>query len=252
MIAELINAEGVISKNRFTYVVGCDGGHSSVRALLNIAYQQQTYFSHFILMDAILEESYSDKNLHYFLTDKGYLILVPLPEKKYRLIASLKGNHPGKDQVDLSIENFQKILNERGAGNIWIKKSIWSTSANFYHKLADCAMQGNTFLVGDALHQFSPVGGTNMNTGIQDAFHLAEKITLVKKKKQAVSYLESYASERMQAAKKIMAVTENATNLLTRNSSSIEEEQKYLPLMRNRSFIKSALPRLFSGLDFMG
>lgn len=242
--------DGSIKEEEFTHVVGCDGGNSLVRELINIDYQQDHYYAYFILMDALIEHPFSESKLRYYLNEDGYLMLVPLPENAYRIIASFKGSFPGKENVDLTIDHFQKVLNERGLGNIKIIKSIWKTSAGFFQKLASRANAGRIFLAGDALHQFSPVGGTNMNTGIHDAYELGKKVILVARGKRNLDYLNSYHAERIRAAKTIMNATYIATQLVTRTSHLPYEESKYLPVMKNRDFIKSSLPKLFSGMAF--
>lgn len=247
----LKHTDGVTEQAHFSYVIGCDGGHSMVRELLHIPCQQNNYSSYFILADAELNVEQTHQKLYYMMSEQGYLIIAPLPENKHRLIASFKGTLLSKDKVDLSMVHFQKILDERGPGNMAITKISWVTSANFYHQLAVNAQDGRVFLAGDALHLFSPVGGTNMNTGIQDAYNLAQKIAFVKKGIHDDHFLMSYQSERLAVAKQIQGATAMATQLITRSACFPEEEKKYFPMMENRKFLKHSLPQLFAGYDFL-
>lgn len=242
---------GQLEKSHYAHVIGCDGGMSTVRDLIDISCQQENYSSYFVLMDAEIENNFEHSMLHYYLNEEGYLIVVPLPDNKYRLIASFKGDYPGKDNLDLSHAFFQHILDSRGPGHLKIKNSIWTTSAGFYHKLAEDAQKGRVFLAGDALHLFSPVGGTNMNIGIQDAFSLAKKLVSVKKGINPERHLETYREERLRAVSKVKNVTSSATYLVTKAKDVGVDAQKYLPKMKNRKFIKIDLPRLFSGVDFI-
>jgi 2-polyprenyl-6-methoxyphenol hydroxylase-like FAD-dependent oxidoreductase len=244
---QLRHQNGELEQNIFSMVIGCDGGNSRVRELIDINLQEKKYSSYFMLMDAELDHEFNQKKLHYYLNDEGYLMLVPLPENKFRIIASFNGDYPGNDKINLSKPNFQKIVSERGPGNITIKKVFWTTSAGFFHQLAEKAAVERVFIAGDALHQFSPVGGTNMNTGIQDAYNLGQKILLGIE--QNIDCLDLYEKERLSVAKTILNETANATRLLTRNGNSIREENRYLPLMKNRKFIKCLLPKMFSGID---
>ncbi len=251
VVASLKNKNGREINENYSYVIGCDGGNSTVRKLLDISCMQKNYSSYFILMDAEIEHRFSEQKLHYFICDAGYLIMVPLPHNKYRLIASFKGEYPGNDQVNLSKDFFQKIVNERGPGHVHIIKINWATSSSFYHKLANHAQRGRVFLAGDALHQFTPVGGANMNTGIQDAFDIAEMMVLVKNGIHEKRFFKNYGLQRLIIAKRTLDLTATATGLLTRSISLPNEERKYLPIMKNRQFLKSSLPKLFSGIALM-
>jgi 2-polyprenyl-6-methoxyphenol hydroxylase-like FAD-dependent oxidoreductase len=251
VIATLKNYQGATEKVTYKYIIGCDGGNSLVRTKSNIGFEYKEYPCYFILMDAEVSHLYKNEKIRYYLHEDGYLMVVPLPDKKFRLIVSFKGTYPGKGKVDLGKECFQKILDKRGPGHIKIKECLWSTSAGFYHKLAKKSHQGNVYLAGDAFHQFSPVGGSNMNIGIQDACNLAEKMYQIKAGRYEESHLNKYSEERMDIAKKILKLTNTATKLLTRTTCLPDEEKKYLPLLENRQFKKFILPELFSGLKFI-
>lgn len=62
--------------------------------------------------------------------------------------------------------------------------------------LADRWRVGNVFLVGDAAHQFPPMGGFGMNSGIQDVHNLAWKLDAVLAGRAGDALLDSYEEER--------------------------------------------------------
>jgi 2,4-dichlorophenol 6-monooxygenase len=62
--------------------------------------------------------------------------------------------------------------------------------------LAERFQAGRTFLVGDAAHRHSPMGGLGLNTGIQDVHNLAWKLAEVLNSDAPASLLDSYESER--------------------------------------------------------
>ena len=55
---------------------------------------------------------------------------------------------------------------------------------------------GRVFLAGDAAHVHSPAGGQGMNTGMQDAWNLAWKLTMVCRGEARDELLASYSPER--------------------------------------------------------
>lgn len=227
-----------IYNNTYRYLVGCDGGHSVVKTLLDIDDAREEYPAYFVLADVVLNEAIDHKILKYFLTQEGYLIVAPLAKGNVRLIASFKGNYPGATEIDFNISDLEQLIFCRTDMRLTIKKLLWKTSAPFYHRLAKQANIKNVFLVGDALHQFSPVGGTNMNTGIADAYFLGMTLSQVLHQEKPVSFLKNYAIERMQVAKETLEKTKLATVLMT----SVE---KKTDLSGNKKILIDCFKKLF-------
>ena len=60
-----------------------------------------------------------------------------------------------------------------------VERVNWFSTYRVHHRVADRFRQGRAFLLGDAAHIHSPVGGQGMNTGIGDAVNLAWKLAAV-------------------------------------------------------------------------
>jgi hypothetical protein len=67
---------------------------------------------------------------------------------------------------------------------------------------------GRAFLLGDAAHIHSPVGGQGMNTGIGDAINLAWKLAAVVHGRAQPRLLDSYEPERIAFARRLVATTD--------------------------------------------
>jgi hypothetical protein len=80
-------------------------------------------------------------------------------------------------------------------------------SARFRH--------GRAFLLGDAAHIHSPVGGQGMNTGIGDAINLAWKLSAVGARRAPDALLDTYELERMRFARRLVATTDRAFTFVT-------------------------------------
>src|SRR6201999_3977591 len=93
---------------------------------------------------------------------------------------------------------------------IEIERVHWFSTYRVHHRVADRFRQGRTFLLGDAAHIHSPVGGQGMNTGIGDAVNLAWKIADVMHKGADASLLDSYEAERRAFARRLVASTDRA------------------------------------------
>ncbi len=80
--------------------------------------------------------------------------------------------------------------------------------------MADKFRDQRCFLIGDAAHIHSPVGGQGMNTGLQDAYNLAWKLAGVVNRQLYPTILESYVAERMPVAKSLLKTTDSAFNVI--------------------------------------
>src|SRR5205823_9196632 len=72
----------------------------------------------------------------------------------------------------------------------------WFSTYHVHHRVAEHFRRGRAFLLGDAAHIHSPVGGQGMNTGIGDAVNLAWKLAAVIAGRTSERVLATYAPER--------------------------------------------------------
>jgi hypothetical protein len=89
-----------------------------------------------------------------------------------------------------------------------VERVNWFSTYRVHHRVADRFRQGRAFLLGDAAHIHSPVGGQGMNTGIGDAVNLAWKLAAVLNKRAQASLLDSYEAERIAFARRLVATTD--------------------------------------------
>ena len=78
-----------------------------------------------------------------------------------------------------------------------VERVHWFSTYRVHHRVADRFRQGRAFLLGDAAHIHSPVGGQGMNTGIGDAVNLAWKLAAVLQRSCGRALLDSYEPERI-------------------------------------------------------
>ena len=91
-----------------------------------------------------------------------------------------------------------------------VKRVNWFSTYRVHHRVADHFRKGRAFLLGDAAHIHSPVGGQGMNTGIGDAVNLAWKLAAVLHGRADASLLDSYEPERIAFARRLVATTDQA------------------------------------------
>ena len=89
-----------------------------------------------------------------------------------------------------------------------IEQVNWFSTYRVHHRVADHFRTGRAFLLGDAAHVHSPAGGQGMNTGIGDAINLAWKLAAVLSGGAEAKLLDSYETERIAFARKLVATTD--------------------------------------------
>jgi 2-polyprenyl-6-methoxyphenol hydroxylase-like FAD-dependent oxidoreductase len=190
------------------WVAGADGAHSSVRKQLQIPFNGETYSHNFYLADVELADQKLDNNqLQFFLGKTSFAAFFPLPEEnRFRIIGNLPDGFDSKG--DLKAADMLPVLEEVTQQRIAIANDYWTTAYRLHHRMAARFREGRCFLVGDAAHIHSPVGGQGMNTGLQDAYNLAWKLAGVVNKQLAGQILDSYADERMPVAKQLLSTTD--------------------------------------------
>ena len=115
---------------------------------------------------------------------------------------------PGQQDDRLSWDDVSQRVFE------WLRIDVervrWFSTYRVHHRVADRFQKGRAFLLGDAAHIHSPVGGQGMNTGIGDAVNLAWKIADVVHGRADSSLLDSYEPERLAFARHLVATTDQA------------------------------------------
>ena len=196
------------------WVVGCDGAHSFVREHSFIPFEGGAYDESFILADVEMNWPLDRDEVTLFYSEKGLMVVAPLPENRYRIVATVHYAAP-----EPSIPDFEAILRDRGPEHaaISIGKMAWSSRFHIQHRVAKVLRQGRILLAGDAAHVHSPAGGQGMNTGIQDAVSLAHALhqTL---KGGSDTVLKQWEEQRLKVARSVVELTDRMTKVATLSS----------------------------------
>jgi len=98
-----------------------------------------------------------------------------------------------------------------------VRRVNWFSTYHVHHRVAARFRQGRVFLLGDAAHIHSPVGGQGMNTGIGDAVNLAWKLAAVLRGRAPERILHSYEPERIGFARRLIGTTDRVFQFITRS-----------------------------------
>jgi 2-polyprenyl-6-methoxyphenol hydroxylase-like FAD-dependent oxidoreductase len=206
--AYLKRPDGELETCEAAYIAGCDGAHSAVRETLGIGFPGGTYAHLFYVADVEASGTAMDGELHVGLDATDFLAVFPLKgEGRARLIGTVRDE--AEDQHDkLSWDDVSQRVIEWM--HIAVARVNWFSTYRVHHRVADHFREGPAFLLGDAAHIHSPVGGQGMNTGIGDAVNLAWKLAAVLHGRANPSLLDSYEPERIAFARRLVATTDQA------------------------------------------
>ncbi|MGC1381079.1 MAG: FAD-dependent monooxygenase, partial [Candidatus Baltobacteraceae bacterium] len=175
MTATVADGDGHVETIRAAYVCGCDGAHSAVRQLLGVGFSGGTYDQMFFVADVKTAESIQPDLYGNLGSDVLVLMLPVRSSGMERLIGLVPPQLCGK--ADLSFEDVRSYA-EPLLG-VTVAEVNWFSAYHVHHRVADRFRAGRAFLLGDAGHVHSPVGGQGMNTGIGDAMNLGWKLASV-------------------------------------------------------------------------
>jgi 2-polyprenyl-6-methoxyphenol hydroxylase-like FAD-dependent oxidoreductase len=201
----------------YAYLAGCDGARSRVREVLGTGFPGGTYDHLFYVADVEAGGPPMNGELHVDIDDADFLGVFPLRETgKARLIGSVRDD-AAQDHEHLEFEDVRgrAIQNLR----IEVKNVNWFSTYRVHHRVAQQFRKGRAFLLGDAAHIHSPVGGQGMNTGIGDAVNLAWKLAASLKEPRRSSLLDTYEPERIAFARRLVATTDRAFTAVTSNTA---------------------------------
>jgi 2-polyprenyl-6-methoxyphenol hydroxylase-like FAD-dependent oxidoreductase len=216
VVSTLRHDNGTEEISETSWLIGCDGAHSTVRHQLGMEFHGETSLVNWILADIHLENHPRAPEVNVIWHSDGILVIFPIAEDRYRVIADV-GEAPenAKPPAEPTLEDVQAILDRRFPGGARATNPIWLSSFRINERKVTDYRAGRVFLAGDAAHVHSPAGGQGMNTGMQDACNLAWKLALVVRGIGSESLLDSYSAERSPIAEQVLKVTARVTSMAT-------------------------------------
>jgi len=192
-------------------VCGCDGAHSKVRELAGIEMVGGTYAQRFYVADVdATGEAAEGVDVNFCTRNRDFCLAIPLKAKGRMRLVGWVPQGVGEEVEFKDVEDTS-----RKTTGVVVEKVFWFSTYRIHARVAERFRQGRMFVLGDAAHLHSPVGGQGMNTGLGDAANLAWKIAAVMKGEAKEEILETYETERRAFARVLVDTTDYAFTLLT-------------------------------------
>jgi 3-(3-hydroxy-phenyl)propionate hydroxylase len=201
------------------WLIAADGARSATRDLLGLKFSGVTFEDKFLIADIRMAADLPTERRFWFEPSfhTGQSALMHRqPDNIWRIDLQL-----GPD-ADIAEEQnparvaarLRKMLGKREFSLEWI--SIY----RFNCRRLERFVHGRVVFAGDAAHQVSPFGARGANSGIQDAENLAWKLAAVIKGEAGPALVDSYESERMQAADENIAHSTRSTDFIAPRSGA--------------------------------
>jgi 3-(3-hydroxy-phenyl)propionate hydroxylase len=223
------NAGGEAETIRGRYVIGSDGGRSTVRRLADIEFEGFTWPERFIKIATSFDFGATGQGFctrNYFSDPNEWLNLFKVKGNGgtgiWRGIMPVPAEE--SDEQALSMEGIQRRLqgiHAKPGGYEIPYHALYAV----HQRVAATFNRGRVLLAGDSAHVNNPIGGMGMNGGIHDAVNLAEKLADVWYGRADAGVFDRYTRQRRKAQ------TDHVQAQTIQNKKSLEEKD---PVIRRR------------------
>ncbi len=194
----LISSGGGSEVVRTNYLIAADGARSTIRSSLGIPFLGKTHDKNLSIIEADADIDLPPGEICFSFSKQATSGFFPLSEGKWRIDAAFQKMKEKEEK--LTFDKVQRVFNRKTKLQANIRNPDWFSVFHSHGKYANYSRINRIFLVGDAAHLFTPVGGQGMNTGMQDACNLAWKLAMVLQRKVLPEILDTYQNERKPVA----------------------------------------------------
>lgn len=200
------------------FVAGCDGSHSTVRHSCGIDFAGEMYKQQFFVADIKGSGPTINGEANLAICQSEITLTFPFDNgHSIRLTGAVDDEAMAKqEEAELTLDDVAGRTIQ--TMNLQVEQLNWLTVYRIHHRVAEVFRKDRVFLVGDAAHIHSPVGGQGMNTGIGDAINLAWKLATVLRGHATMAFLDSYQAERQAFAQTLVQTTDRSFNAIAAKS----------------------------------
>jgi len=177
-----------------SYLVGCDGGRSTIRKLLSVGFPGTDPTMVALIGDVELDEP-PQRPLFLDRRQGGLITAIQFRPGWYRVVTTERRRTAGPGDP-VTIEELRASAARVAGTDFGMHSARWLSHFNDAVRQAEQYRLGRVLLAGDAAHIHLPAGGQGMNMGMQDAFNLGWKLAAVMRGDAPESLLDTYQDER--------------------------------------------------------
>jgi 2-polyprenyl-6-methoxyphenol hydroxylase-like FAD-dependent oxidoreductase len=209
-------AGGGGTRLRSRYLVGCDGGRSTVRKLLGVGFPGEPSRVETLLGEMELTaspETLNDVMAEVRRTQPRFGVM-PFGDGAYRVVVPAEGVAEDRT-VPPTLEEVKQRLRAVAGTDFGVHSPRWLSRFGDATRLAERYRSGRVLLAGDAAHIHPPTGGQGLNLGLQDAFNLGWKLAAEVGGWAPEGLLDSYHTERHPVAADVLDNTRAQMELMS-------------------------------------
>ena len=200
---------------RSRYLVGCDGGRSTVRRLLGVGFPGEPSRTQTLMGEmevGVPHAQIAAKVAEVRETSRRFW-LRSFGDGVYRVVVPAAGVSDRAEPPTL--EDFRQQLRAIAGTDFGVHSPRWLSRFGDATRLAERYRVGRVLLAGDAAHIHPPAGGQGLNLGVQDAFNLGWKLAAQVRGWAPETLLDTYHAERHPVAEDVLDNTRAQMELLS-------------------------------------
>ena len=182
-----------------SYLIGCDGGRSTVRKALGIEFAGYTHPERFMILTTTdnIGLRYPGCTRNYISDPEAWFSVFKVSGDElgplWRVLSSTRPEQTDDELMNPAAteQRLQRFLPKDGAYDI-VHRNLY----NVHQRVAASFRKGRVFLAGDAAHVNNPLGGLGLNFGIHDAVEISDLIGRVIRREAPDDILDEYDLHR--------------------------------------------------------
>ncbi|MDX3189224.1 rifampin monooxygenase [Streptomyces sp. MN03-5084-2B] len=189
---------------RARYLVGCDGGRSTVRKLSGVGFPGEPSRTETLMGEMAASAPPAEiaaKVAEVSETTRPFW-LRPFGGGVYSVVVPAEG--VGDRAAPPTLDDFRQQLRAVAGTDFGVHSPRWLSRFGDATRLAERYRDGRVLLAGDAAHIHPPTGGQGLNLGIQDAFNLGWKLAARIRGWAPEPLLDTYQAERRPVAEAVL------------------------------------------------